>query len=127
MEALLGLRVQERSNYVTFYTQNISGQFYTPHRSWQPLGHLDDAHVVFCFIRDGLRLIRCLHQPSLLRLRLRPHQRVVIVHQQARVLLQHGPRQPLRHLDDDPVVPLVPGVLETGPHRLGAEDPRRRT
>jgi len=38
------------------------------------------------------------------------------------MLLRHRGPQSLGDLDDESVVPLVPGVLEPNPHRLGAKN-----
>ena len=50
------------------------------------------------------------------------HHRVIVVHQQIGVLLQHALRQPAGDGDDDRIVAAAPGIAEAGAHRLAAED-----
>src|SRR5690606_36236698 len=49
-------------------------------------------------------------------------ERVVVVHEELLILLEHGVRELLGDLDDRAVVALLPARLEARAHRLGAED-----
>src|SRR5690606_8634903 len=49
-------------------------------------------------------------------------ERVVVVHEELLILLEHGVRELLGDLDDRPVLALLPAGLEARAHRLGAED-----